>query len=216
MKAVIFDCDGVLIDSEGLSSDIISNLVASLGVPISRADMRLRSTGHSFPYWGPKLEADYGLRLPDDFVDRYRTAIWDKFTTDLQVVDGVAAMLGTLDLPIAVASNARLTYLTHWIDHFDLRRYFGTHIYSAEQVTAPKPAPDVYLHAAQKLGVDPSSCVVVEDSPTGTKAGVAAGMTVIGFIGAGHCGTGHGESLLDAGASVVIDHLSKLPALLRR
>jgi HAD superfamily hydrolase (TIGR01509 family) len=216
MTAVIFDCDGVLIDSEALSSDIISDLVASLGVPISRTDMRLRATGHSFPYWGPRLEADYGIRLPDDFVDRYRTAIWDKFTTDLQVLDGVAAMLGTLDLPIAVASNARLSYLDHWIDHFDLRRFFGAHIYSAEHVPAPKPAPYIYLHAAFKLGVDPKSCFVVEDSPTGTKAGVAAGMTVIGFAGASHCGTGHGQSLLAEGARAVIDHLSKLPALLGR
>ncbi|MDP5667087.1 HAD-IA family hydrolase [Pseudomonas aeruginosa] len=132
------------------------------------------------------------------------------------IIDALATALLALDLPVAVASNSRRHSLERSLARAGLSELIGERLASADMVALPKPAPDVYLHAASLLGVAPERCLVVEDSSTGTRAALAAGMRVIGFVGAGHIPAGHAEVLRELGAIAIVEHMRELPETVAR
>jgi HAD superfamily hydrolase (TIGR01509 family) len=158
-----------------------------------------------------RIEVDQGRALPQDFAERMNRALFARFQTDLKPIAGVREAILALPHPRCVASSsiperiALSLRVTGLADLFD-------NIFSATQVARGKPAPDLFLHAAQQLGARPGECLVIEDSPAGVQAALAAGMRVIGFVGGGHCGPGHAEVLRRTGAPVVIERMTDLPA----
>jgi HAD superfamily hydrolase (TIGR01509 family) len=210
---VIFDCDGVLIDSELLSIRADRECLAECGIELSVDEIRDRYTGISFAGMVADLEARHGP-LPADFADRHRTRLWPLFETELQAIPGVGAVLDSLTCKICVASSGRPERLKHALSLVGLYDRFHPHIFSATEVPRGKPAPDLFLHAAERMGVMPERCVVIEDSLPGVTAAVAAGMRVIGFVGASHCRPGDAARLSAQGAIAVIDDMAQLlPAL---
>jgi len=210
---VIFDCDGVLIDSELLSIRADRECLAECGIELSVDEIRDRYTGISFAGMVADLEARHGP-LPADFADRHRTRLWPLFETELQAIPGVGAVLDSLACKICVASSGRPERLKHALSLVGLYDRFHPHIFSATEVPRGKPAPDLFLYTAERMGVMPERCVVIEDSLPGVAAAVAAGMRVIGFVGASHCRPGDAARLSAQGAIAVIDDMAQLlPAL---
>ena len=210
---VIFDCDGVLIDSELLSIRADRECLAECGIELSVDEICDRYTGISFAGMVADLEARHGP-LPADFADRHRTRLWPLFETELQAIPGVGAVLDSLTCKICVASSGRPERLKHALSLVGLYDRFHPHIFSATEVPRGKPAPDLFLYAAERMGVMPERCVVIEDSLPGVTAAVAAGMRVIGFVGASHCRPGDAARLSAQGAIAVIDDMAQLlPAL---
>ncbi len=199
MKAIIFDCDGVLIDSEVLACGVEVDLLAAAGVPITLDVYLARYVGKPIA----DLLTELGGRLPADFEARASASVAAAFERDLRALPGAATTLAALSarrVPIAVASNSAPARLAHSLGLTGLAGYFGPHVYSATMVPRGKPAPDVYLLAAERLGVRPTECLVLEDSPHGVTAAVAAGMAAYGLDAASHTGPGHAERLRAAGA----------------
>ena len=210
---VIFDCDGVLIDSELLSIRADQECLAECGIELSVEEILERYTGISFAGMVADLEARHGP-LPADFADRHRTRLWPLFETELQAIPGVGAVLDSLTCKICVASSGRPERLKHALSLVGLYDRFHPHIFSATEVPRGKPAPDLFLYAAERMGGMPERCVVIEDSLPGVTAAVAAGMRVIGFVGASHCRPGDAARLSAQGAIAVIDDMAQLlPAL---
>lgn len=205
--AIIFDCDGVLVNSEALVIDVERRFLADLGLVYDDVEYLTRFVGTSETDFVAALQADHGERgtgrFPDDFLERVRAVCSERFTTELRAVEGVEALLASLDRPKAVASSSTIRSLERKLALTGLADWFGGHVYSAEHVTRGKPAPDLFLHAAARLGVRPAECVVIEDSVHGVQAGVAAGMRVWGFTGGGHADAGLCERLAAAGAAEV-------------
>ena len=212
---VIFDCDGVLIDSELLSVRADRECLAECGIALSVEEILERYTGISFAGMVADLEVRHGP-LPADFADRHRMRLWPLFERELQAIPGVTAILDSLTCKICVASSGRPERLKHALSLVGLYDRFRPNIFSATEVRRGKPAPDLFLYAAERMGVMPERCVVIEDSMPGVAAAVAAGMTVIAFIGASHCRPGDAARLSAQGAVVVIDDMAQLlPALAR-
>jgi beta-phosphoglucomutase-like phosphatase (HAD superfamily) len=212
---VIFDCDGVLIDSELLSIRADRECLAECGIELSVEEILERYTGISFAGMVADIEARHGP-LPADFADRHRGHLWPLFERELQLIPGVAAVLDSLFCRICVASSGRPERLKHALSLVGLYDRFHPHIFSAVEVARGKPAPDLFLHAVARMGAAPERCIVVEDSVPGVMAAVAAGISVIGFVGASHCGPDGAARLAAHGAAAVIDDMGQLlPALAR-
>ncbi len=180
---VVFDNDGVLVDSEGPANAILAAQLTDSGVPTSFDDAVARYLGGTVARVRVEVERD-GLVLPADFESRYEEAVLARFDEDLTAVPGVVAVLDALaafGVPFCVASSGTHTRIRASLDRSGLLDRFGDAVFSAEDVATGKPAPDLFLHAAQRLGADPARCLVVEDSPLGVEAAIAAGMTVVGF-----------------------------------
>jgi HAD superfamily hydrolase (TIGR01509 family) len=206
--AVIFDCDGVLVDSEILAIEVECELLASLGLVYDLPTFRRRFLGMHDAAFAQALDADRravcGLALPDDFVattHARRSAAVDARLTE---VAGAAKAVAALRLPKAVASSTGVAFLERKLRKTDLWTAFAPHAYSADLVAHGKPAPDIFLHAAAALGVAPAQCLAIEDSANGVVAARAAGMRVWGFTGGGHCGAESAEALRAAGAEDVL------------
>lgn len=209
---VIFDCDGVLVDSERLAVRVEAEVLKELGWPLTEEDVVARFVGRSQSYMHAEIERELGHAIDWDttFGPRHRAA----FESELTAVDGVADVVGHLrgsGVPICVASSS-----THQSIEFKLRRTglwdaFEGAVYSVEDVANGKPAPDVFLHAAREQGVATHACVVVEDSESGVAAGIAAGMGVFAYGG----GVTPPDRLARPGATVFLA-MSQLPPLLER
>ena len=211
---VIFDCDGVLIDSEFLACRIDAEELTRIGYPITTAEVVLRFAGLSAGSMRIAIEADWGRRLPDDFDDVLQAKIKDGYRRELRAIDGIDALLVGLPLPFCVASSSQPDKLRLGLELTDLWRRFDPNVFSASMVKAGKPAPDLFLHAASVMGHAPCRCIVVEDSLAGVTAGIAAGMQVIGFTGGRHCGADHGERLRAAGATFLAQSADEIAAIL--
>jgi len=214
---VIFDCDGVLIDSEALAQRVEAACLAEHGFAIPIEEIAQRYLGISAAAMFADLEQRFGRPLPDGFAELLSRRIATLFEAELAVMPGVAALIDRIEAAVCVASSSRPERLRHTLSLVGLHHRFAPNIFSATQVARGKPAPDLFLFAAERMGVAPSACVVIEDSVPGVQAGVAAGMRVMGFTGGGHCAPGHGSRLLEAGATTVFDRMDKLaPALAGR
>src|SRR6266550_4849824 len=196
---VIFDCDGVLIDSELLSVRAGQECLAACGIELTEAELLERYTGISFARMMADIEARHGP-LPADFADRHSRRLWPLFERELQAIPSIAEVLDSLICKICVASSGRPERLKHALSLVGLYDRFHPDIFSAVEVARGKPAPDLFLYASERMGVTPERCVVIEDSLPGVTAAVAAGMTTIGFIGASHCRPSDGARLAAQGA----------------
>ena len=211
---VIFDCDGVLIDSELIACAADADALAKFGFPITTQQVIDRFAGMPSNAMYAQIEAEMGCPLPTDFDSRVKAEILKKYRTDLRPIPGIADVLQMIRGPKCVASSSSPAKLALGLVETDLFELFYPHIFSASLVPRGKPNPDLFLYAADRMGVVPAECIVVEDSVAGVTAAHAAGMRCVGFTGASHCGSGHGERLIQAGASIVIDKMSDLPPLI--
>lgn len=200
---VIFDCDGVLIDSEIIACRAVVDCLGELGIRETIDDVITRYVGVSAKTMFADFDARYGARIPADFHDRLRERTAQGFDAGLKPMPGVAAAIEALDCPICVASSSAPERLARTLSLTGLLRYFDPHVFSATQVKRGKPAPDLFLFAAERMGVAPERCVVIEDSVLGVQGARAAGMRVIGFAGGSHCGADHADKLRAAGAGAV-------------
>jgi HAD superfamily hydrolase (TIGR01509 family) len=204
---VIFDNDGVLVDSEPHAQRITAALLTELGWPLSPAECNERFLGRSMSGIRALAEAELGRALPADFEERYHTALFASFRTGLAAMPGVVQALARITLPTCVASSGTHERIRTALTATGLFERFAGRIFSAQDVRRGKPAPDLFLHAARSLGVAPARCAVVEDSPAGVEAANAAGMRAFGYAAVTPAARlGH--------AACVFDSMSQLPALL--
>jgi len=207
---VIFDCDGVLVDSEPLSLATLTAGLNRIGVPIDLDTVRNRFAGTSMVSIMGHIERDYGIPAPEGFVDAVKAETLATFDRELKAMHGVAAAIRGLGQPVCVASSSDPVRLRHSLALTGLLDLFSGNVFSSAQVARGKPFPDLFLFAAEQMGTAPASCLVIEDSVPGVTAAVAAGMRVVGFTGGGHWGHDReGTDLLRAGASTVFsDYLN--------
>jgi HAD superfamily hydrolase (TIGR01509 family) len=208
---VIFDCDGVLVDSELITNRIFVRMLNDLGLPLSLDDMFERFVGRSMPQCLELIGGMLGRPVPDDFERDYRAGTAAALKSELKAVPGIEAVLAELDVPFCVASSGTHEKMNTTLGVTGLLPKLQGRMYSVTEVANSKPAPDVFLHAARQSGVDASACAVVEDTPTGVLAGVAAGMTVFGY-----CALTPRHRLVEAGAHHTFERMSDLPELIRR
>jgi HAD superfamily hydrolase (TIGR01509 family) len=211
---VIFDCDGVLVDSELIDMRIRSERLRAAGFPITAQVLAdARSSGTSLT---ATIEERFGRSLPTGFMEATRAEIMRTFTDELRAIDGVGDLLRALDIPTCVASNSHPDRVRHSLEVTALWQFFDPHVFSAAMVPQGKPAPDLFLLAAERLNVPPALCLVVEDSTHGVIAAWAAGMEVVGFCGGSHCREGHADRLLRAGSGRVFSGMADLSEFLAR
>jgi len=216
LELVIFDCDGVLVDSEMIANDVMARVLSDAGLPITGAECRARFIGMSMASVRALAEQDLGDPLPDDFEQRIRRADVIAFEHDLKAVTGIEAALEAIPVPICLASSGSPEKIANSLRITGLAPYFEGRAFSAVQVANGKPAPDLFLLAAQKMAAPTDRCMIIEDSVQGVIAGVRAGMPVLGFAGASHAVADpeHTARLTEAGATAVFDDMTTLPGLL--
>lgn len=213
--AIIFDFDGVLIESESVGNRHIADYLTSIGHPTTPADSFANFMGLSGASFIGAVERWIGRALPDDFHVARRAEDERVMREGIDAVDGAVEFVLDLpaDLPKAIASSSTTAWIARHLEHIGLREAFGDRLFSGkEHVANGKPAPDIYLHAAAALGVDIARCVIVEDSPVGATGAVASGAEVIGFVGGTHCGPDHADKLRAIG----VHHLASDFATIRR
>jgi HAD superfamily hydrolase (TIGR01509 family) len=219
MQAVIFDCDGVLINSEALCLGVELACLAEIGLPFEAHEYVGRFMGMTSADFYAALDGDfrgkYGRPLPESFPDVLHQRTWAAVETGLLPIAGALDIVQSVTLPKAVASGSNPERLVVKLKKVGLYEAFAPHVYSAQSMPRGKPAPDIYLHAAGALKVDPKACLAIEDSVNGVTSAIAAGMVVIGFTGGGHCPPQQGELLARAGAAHVVAEMSELQAVLR-
>ncbi|WP_409565442.1 HAD family hydrolase [Methylobacterium sp. J-001] len=212
---VIFDCDGVLVDSEPLSLACLTAGLNRIGVGITFETVRARFTGTSMVSIMEHVAHDYGVTAPPGFVDTVKAETLALFDTELRAMRGVAEAVSALGLPACVASSSDPVRLRHSLGLTGLLPLFGEHVFSSAQVARGKPFPDLFLFAAERMGAAPESCLVIEDSVPGVTAARHAGMRVAGFTGGGHWGHDPaGADLLRAGADRVFSDFADLAGVI--
>ncbi|MDZ4369625.1 MAG: HAD-IA family hydrolase [Afipia sp.] len=211
---IIFDCDGVLVDSEALACVVHADVLTQHGYAISAEQVHDRFLGRSAREARLEVETELGRAFPDAYTAQLKATIDRVFGEQLKPVPHIADTLGRLSQRICVASSGTPTRIRSSLGTTGLLDRFDPHLFSAMQVERGKPAPDLFLFAAAQMNTPPARCVVVEDSVPGVTAARAAKMTVIGFTGGSHCRPGDADRLRTAGAAIVIDDMRALPALI--
>jgi HAD superfamily hydrolase (TIGR01509 family) len=209
IELVIFDCDGVLIDSERLAVKVDVEVLRELGWPLSEAEVIERFVGRSDRDTRAAIEAHLGRALPDGWDDRVQALHREVFVKELLPVAGVVDALEQIRIASCVASSGTHEYLRYTLQLTGLYDRFAGRIFSVEDVARGKPAPDLFLHAAERMGVTPGGCVVVEDSRSGVEAARAAGMRVLAFAGGLTP-----AALLEGPETILFEDMAELPGLL--
>ena len=212
MTLLIFDCDGVLVDSEHLACASLAEVMTTLGHSMTADEAMLAFAGRSLKDVLARAERLLSRPIPEDLGEQAAVQLMARFRRELQAVPGVKEAIAALPYRRCVASSSDPGRLTLSLDVTGLSALFGNNVFSAIEVANGKPAPDLFLLAARRLGEDPSSCIVIEDSVLGVEAAGAAGMAAIGFAGASHANQGLAERLATAGAEPVIHSMANLPA----
>lgn len=212
---IFFDCDGVLVDSEIIAARVESQLLTEAGYPISVEEMGERFAGMTWKNILLSIEKEADIPLSASLLDKSEKLLDARLERDVKIIDGVKFALARLTTQRCICSNSSSARLDMMLTKVGLKPYFAPHIYSAKDLGPDrvKPKPDIFLHGAQQFGVDPSRCLVVEDSTHGVHAARAAGMRVVGFTGASHTYPSHADRLTDAGAETVISRMQDLPAV---
>jgi beta-phosphoglucomutase-like phosphatase (HAD superfamily) len=201
MRGLIFDFDGVIADSEGLANLVLAEVVSGHGRPASLDDALDWYMGKAWPDVIAAIEQYIDRPLPDTFSNNLRSAIAERFRTDLREVEGAGAFIKHFsNVPRCIASASSRKRLQLCLDILGLNETFADNVFSVDMVERSKPHPDVFLFAAERLNIPPENCVVIEDSTNGVRAGIAAGMTVVGLCAGSHIRSGHAQKLVDAGA----------------
>lgn len=181
LRLVILDCDGVLVDSERIAARVDAAVLAAPGWPLSVDEVIERFMGRTEAAVIAEVEAHFGRRLPPGWDAEYQPWYRDAFVAELAPVPGVLEALDRITTPTCVASNGAHDKIRYTLGLTGLSDCFAGRIFSAEDVARGKPAPDLFLHAAARLGAPPAACAVVEDSRPGVEAARAAGMRVFGY-----------------------------------
>jgi HAD superfamily hydrolase (TIGR01509 family) len=203
-RLIVFDFDGVLADSEMLANTVLAGVVSELGVPTTPDDALRLYMGKRFHEVISAIETEIGRSLPGDFPAAFQDRTLAAFRRELRLIEGARAYIEAfLHVPRCIASSSSPDRLTLCLELLGLTPFFGSHVYSASEVRRGKPHPDIFLLAAERMGVDPAASIVLEDSVSGVQAGVAAGMTVIGLLAGSHIRDGHAFRLREAGARYV-------------
>lgn len=217
-QAIIFDCDGVLVNSEDIAVRTEMQLLSSIGIQYDKAAYIRRYCGTADADFVEGLQADAleqtGSPLPSNFLDNLSDAIHNAFETELTVIEGAAQFATLWSGPKAVASSTSVARLNYKLAKVGLAEVFGKHAYSADLVPQAKPHPDIFLYAAQALQVRPENCLAIEDSTNGIIAAKRAGMTAIGLTAGGHCLDSHEEELIQAGADRCFNSFENLSSYL--
>ena len=215
-ELTIFDCDGVLVDSEIIAAKVESKLLTDAGYPISIEEMGERFAGMTWKNILLTIEKEIDIPLSASLIDKSEQLLDQKLAREVKAIEAVPFALARIKGPRCICSNSSAHRLDMMLTKVGLKESFAPHIYSAKDLGPDrvKPKPDIFLHAAQQFGVDPSKCVVVEDSVHGVHAARTAGMRVIGFTGASHTYPSHADQLTDAGAETVIARMNNLPAVI--
>jgi HAD superfamily hydrolase (TIGR01509 family) len=217
LDAIIFDFDGVLLESEYAGNRHIAELLSELGHPTDVEDALTHFSGLNGPDFIAAIEARIGTALPPEFHEKRRVEDRRVLREGLAAVAGAVEFVRALppDLPRAVASSSSVRWIATHLDHLGLRDAFDGHLYSgSEHVDRGKPAPDLYLYAAQQLGVPIERCTVIEDSEVGAKGAVASGGRVIGLCAGSHCLPGHDERLRALGVREIAHSFDEVGRLL--
>ena len=216
-KLVIFDCDGVLVDSEPLSLDVLVRVLRDAGVDMDAEEATERFLGKSLKTMSDILHEDYGLAVDDHFLEQMRSDLYTRFEQELQPVAGIAAALDQLDLARCVASSSQMERIRLSLTLTGLIDKLEPYLFSSSMVERGKPAPDLFLHAAAQMGTPPENCIVVEDSPAGIEAAKAAGMRVFAFAGASHAKSErHLRTLRALSPDVLFDDMRELLHFVRK
>ena len=204
VKSIIFDCDGVLIDSEIIANRIEVEMKKQHGIAITLEEQLQKFVGLGFN--DPVMQEEL-KRLPHDYRIRFHALTRQTYQTELKAIDGVLETLKKLFIPKCVASNSDTESLLHKLALTKLSPYFPKNAaFSGQMVTHGKPSPDLFLLALEKMNWDPKHCLVIEDSVAGVTGAKAAGLRVCGFLGGGHMYPGHAEKLQKAGVDEIITH----------
>ncbi len=214
---MIFDCDGVVVDSMRLHTEVEAEAYQTIGIDISPDELVRRFSGVSDAEVHRILSQETGRAVPTDIavqIDRRKEEV---FSQRLKPIAGIRDALAAINnIPRCIASGTGVDGLKHMLGVVELFDLFSPHIYSSEMVERGKPFPDLFLHAATQMGHATDDCWVIEDGVAGVQAGKAAGMRVFGFIGGSHCGEGHGDRLKAAGAEVIFSEMRELPCLIEQ
>ncbi|WP_296613750.1 HAD family phosphatase [Sphingomonas sp.] len=215
--ALLFDFDGVLIESEYVGNKHIADFLTSIGHPTTPEESMANFMGYAGKDFLDRVEAWIGRALPDDFFAAREAEDARVMAEGIGEVAGAVAFVRSLpaDLPKAVVSSSSTRWIRRHLDHIGLSDAFGDHLYSGrEHVERGKPAPDLYLYAADKLGVAIGDCAIIEDSPVGATGAVASGGHVIGLCAGNHCAPDHSERLRAIGVAAVASSFDEVAALL--
>lgn len=188
---VIFDCDGVLVDSEMLSAGVLMRMMAEVGFPITEDEFRSDFLGRSFANAAARVFVRFGHPLPDDFQLHYRDRLLLRMREALQPMAGVIPVLATMSVPYCLATSSSPPRLAVSLEVTGLDRFFANRHFTASEVEHGKPAPDLPLYAARRMGAAPGRCLVIEDSEMGIRSAQAAGMDCWQFAGGAHCRAGY-------------------------
>ncbi len=213
---IIFDCDGVLVDSEIIAAQVESRLLTEAGYPISVEEMGERFAGMTWKNILLQVEQEADIPLSASLLDKSEKLLDQRLERSVKIIDGVKFALSRLTTQRCICSNSSSQRLDMMLTKVGLKPYFENHIYSAKDLGPDrvKPKPDIFLHGAKQFGVEPDRCLVIEDSTHGVHGARAAGMRVVGFTGASHTYPSHADRLTDAGAETVISRMSDLPAVI--
>jgi HAD superfamily hydrolase (TIGR01509 family) len=216
-ELVIFDCDGVLVDSEPLSMRVLLETIAETGLHFAPDEAYRRFLGKSLASTTAQLSAEFGIDLTHAALERMRLRLYDLFRKELKPVPGIEGVLDALDMPFCVASSSQPERIRLSLGVTGLLARFEPNIFSATMVAHGKPAPDLFLYAAERMGVRPQACLVVEDSPAGLEAAARAEMTAFGFIGGSHAGgRDHHDALQRMAPARIFDDMRQLTGFLKR
>jgi len=217
MPHFIFDCDGVLVDSEPLSMRVDVQILAENGVTMSEEEAHRRFVGKTFAAMLEEMRRDFGVSFPPDASAQKDLRLLELYETDLRAVDGVEAALEAL-MPqhFSVASNSPYERVETALRIARLTRFFGNRITTFEHVARGKPEPDVFIEAARRAGYAPEDCIVIEDSVTGVTAAHRAGCMVLGFTGTHPHPSEQAPKLLAAGARKTFARMAELPELVSK
>jgi len=217
VDGIIFDFDGVLIESEALGNAHLADYLNGIGHPVSRQEAMTRFMGLSGRSFIDAIEAHIGQPLGESFFEARRVEDARVMAAGIDAVAGAVAFVRALpaDLPKAIASSSSTAWIARHLDHIGLRDAFGDHLYSGkEHVARGKPAPDLYLHAARAIGVDITRTAILEDSIVGATGAVASGGFVIGFCGASHCSPDHADRLRALGVRALASDFTEVARLI--
>ncbi|MCC0044795.1 MAG: HAD family hydrolase [Brucellaceae bacterium] len=216
VELVIFDCDGVLVDSEIIAARAETALLAQIGIEIDPIEFAGRFAGLTFRDILVRLEAETGHVFQASLLDKQRAELDRRLAREVKAISGAADAVAAVKRPRCVCSNSRRERLEMMLTKTRLLPLFEGHIFSAMDLPEkrPKPAPDVFLHAAKEMKADPAKCIVIEDSVHGIAGAKAAGMRVIGFTGGAHSYPGHSDLLTEAGAETAINRWADLGPVL--
>jgi HAD superfamily hydrolase (TIGR01509 family) len=215
VRLVIFDCDGVLVDSEPLAMRVLLEGLTAAGCAIDEATAYERFLGRSLASMQAVLRNELGVELSQEQLEAMRLRLFEVYRQELVPIPGIVAALDQLTIPRCVASSSQSERLRFSLEVTGLLPRFAPHLFSASMVARGKPAPDLFLHVAERMGVAPADCLVVEDSAAGIEAARRAGMRVFGFVGGSHArSAAYRAGLAALSPDLTFDDITKLPGLI--